>query len=131
MVNTSVLCYGLSTRGYWLHGENSEVHSSSYCDLCVFHTESLYKLCVLGKLEQNFLTYFWMVNTSVLCCGVIICGYWLCCKTSEVFTLHSSSYGDLRVFHTKSLYMCIGEARAKVLKLFPDGKHFCVLLWCK
>jgi len=45
-----------------------------------------------------------MANTSVLCCGVSACGNWSWTENSEVFTLHSSSYGDSCILHAKPLY---------------------------
>jgi len=50
------------------------------------------------------------VNTSVLCCGVSTCGNWLWAETLEVFTLHSSSYGDSCILHTEPLYTCFWQS---------------------
>jgi len=128
MMNTSMLCCGVSGCENWLWTENSEVfnlHSSSYADSCILHTEPLYT-CIWQRWNF-FLNYFQMVNTSVLCCGVSTCGSWLWAENSEVFTLHSSSYGDSCILHTESLYRCIEN----FLKLLPDGEHLCTLLWCK
>jgi len=57
------LC-GVSTCG------NRGVHSS-YGDSCILNTEPY--VYVHSEKLKNFLNYFQMVNTSVLCCGVSAC----------------------------------------------------------
>jgi len=70
MLNTSVLFFRVSTCGNSLCAENSEVftlHSSSYADFPILHTESLY-MCI-GQAKN----FFYLFPDAEHLCGLLRC----------------------------------------------------------
>jgi len=81
------------------------VHPPQLWLAMVIPTFSILSPCVInwGKAEK-FLNYFKMVNTSVLCCEISMCG----CEPK--------------------IQRCSPSKAENFFKLLPDGEHLCSLL---